>query len=143
MLAEEGLENVWARHEVLAGAVRAAVGAWSVPGGLELFVEDPASRSNAVTAVMTGDVDARRLRRICEEEAGVTLGVALEGADGDGFRIGHMGHLNPPMILGTLGTIEAALAAMDAPVAGSGVAAAAATIGAAMKGDPGGACGRA
>ena len=42
MLAEEGLENVWARHEVLAGAVRAAVGAWSVPGGLELFVTDPA-----------------------------------------------------------------------------------------------------
>jgi len=139
MLAEEGLENVWARHEVLAGAVRAAVGAWAVPGGLELFVEDPGSRSNAVTAVMTGDVDARRLRRICEEEAGVTLGVALEGADGDGFRIGHMGHLTPPMILGTLGTIDAALTAMDAPVSGSGVAAAAAAIGTAMAqaGQPG------
>lgn len=133
MLAEEGLEEVWARHATLAGAVRAAVEAWSVPGGLELLVEDPASRSNAVTAVLTGDVDARALRRICEDEAGLTLGVALEGDDGDGFRIGHMGHLNPPMILGTLGTIEAALAAVDAPVGGSGVAAAAATIGTALR----------
>jgi alanine-glyoxylate transaminase/serine-glyoxylate transaminase/serine-pyruvate transaminase len=133
MLAEEGLENVWARHEVLAEGVRAAVQAWSLPGGIEFLVGDPRSRSNAVTTVLTGDIDAHRLRQICEEEAAVTLGVALDAAHGGGFRIGHMGHLNPPMILGTLGTIEAALAALDATVGGSGVAAAAATIGAAMK----------
>ena len=66
--------------------------------------------------MLTGDIDAQRLRRICEEEAALTLGMALEGAYGGGFRIGHMGHLNPPMILGTLGTIEAALAAMEAPI---------------------------
>ena len=136
MLAEEGLEHVWGRHEVLAGSVRAAVGAWSVPGGLQLLVEDPGSRSNAVTTVLTGQIDAGRLRRICEGGAGLTLGVALDGVDGGGFRIGHMGHLNPPMILGTLGTIEAALVAMDAPVGGSGVAAAAAAIGAAMTDSP-------
>jgi len=48
------------------------------------------------------------------------------------IRIGHMGHLNPPMILGTLGTIEAALTKMGSPMGSSGSAAAAATIGAAL-----------
>ena len=60
-------------------------------------------------------------------------GLAIGDVEGRGFRIGHMGHLNPPMILGTLGTVEAALSAMDAPVGGSGVAAAAAELGAAFR----------
>jgi alanine-glyoxylate transaminase/serine-glyoxylate transaminase/serine-pyruvate transaminase len=132
MLAEEGLEAVWARHAVLAEAVRVAVEAWASPGGLELNVIDPASRSNAVTTILTGDVDSGRLRAICERGAGLTLGIALGGEDGRGFRVGHMGHLNPPMVLGTIGTIEAALRAMGAPLASSGVAAAAEVIGAAL-----------
>jgi alanine-glyoxylate transaminase / serine-glyoxylate transaminase / serine-pyruvate transaminase len=132
MLAEEGLEQVWDRHAALASAVRAAVEAWSTPGGLELFVTDPRARSDAVTTVLTGSVDATRLRALCEGAAGLTLGVALGDMGGLAFRIGHMGHLNAPMVLGTLGTIEAALVAMDAPMRASGVAAAAARVGAAM-----------
>ncbi|MDY7100044.1 MAG: aminotransferase class V-fold PLP-dependent enzyme [Actinomycetota bacterium] len=133
MIAEEGLENVWARHATLAGAVRAAIDAWSAPAGLEPFVAEPSARSNAVTTVLTGSIDAEHLRKVCEVEAGLTLGLALAGDHGPAFRIGHMGHLNPPMILGTLGTIEAGLAAIGAPTGGSGAAAAAAHVGAAMR----------
>lgn len=130
MLADEGMENVWWRHEVLAGAVRAAVKAWSAPGGLELNIQAEGHQSNAVTTVLTNDIDMPTLRRLAEEQAGLVLGVPLAGFEGRAFRIGHMGHLNPPMLLGTLGTIESVLIQMNAPLGGSGVAAAAAHIGA-------------
>ncbi|HEX6786009.1 MAG TPA: aminotransferase class V-fold PLP-dependent enzyme [Acidimicrobiales bacterium] len=129
MLEEEGLEAVWARHAVLANVIHAAVEAWAAPGGLELNILDPAARSNAVTTILAGTVDPDRLRATCEQQAGLTLGVGLGPFEGRAFRIGHMGHLNPTMVLGTLGTIEAALLAAGAPLGGSGVAAAAATAG--------------
>ena len=132
MLFEEGLENVWRRHCVLADAVRAAVDAWRAPNGFSFNVVDPQSRSNSVTTVLTGEIDASELRRIAESEAGLTLGVGLDEFADRAIRIGHMGHLNPPMILGTLGTIEAALTKMGSPMGSSGSAAAAATIGAAL-----------
>lgn len=134
MIAEEGLENVWARHKVFGSAIRAAVDTWSAPGGLQLAVAEPSERSDSVTTVMTGSIDPARLRQVCETQAGLTLGIALgEEYERSAFRIGHMGHLNPPMVLGTLGTIEAALTAMGAPMGGSGVAAAAARISQAMR----------
>lgn len=123
MLREEGLENVWARHEVFGTAVRTAVDTWAAPGGLELNITDPAAQSNAVTTILTNTIDSSTLRTICEEQAGLTVGLGLL-ASGDAFRIGHMGHLNPPMLLGTLATVEAALVSMGAPLGGSGVAAA-------------------
>ncbi len=129
MLEEEGgLDAVWERHAVLAGAVRTAVEAWSSPGGLELNVTDPTARSNAVTTVRTGTIDARRLREVCEREAGLVLGVGIGTFGREAVRIGHMGYLNPPMILGTVATIEAGLLAMHAPIGASGVAAAAAEV---------------
>ena len=132
MLEDEGLEEAWRRHAVLADAVRAAVDAWSTPGGLELNITEPSARANSVTMILGGSVDADRLRALCFDQAGLTLGVGIGEHEGRGFRIGHMGHLNPPMVLGTLGTVESALAAIDAPTASSGVAAAAAVIGRAM-----------
>ncbi|WP_420622750.1 pyridoxal-phosphate-dependent aminotransferase family protein [Candidatus Poriferisodalis sp.] len=128
MIDEEGLENVWERHRVFASAIHAAVEAWSTPGGLELNVVDPAHRSNSVTMIRTGEVSAQQLRATCETEAGLTLGLSITGNADAEFRIGHMGHLNPPMLLGTLGTIEATLSAIDAPMGASGVAAAAQVI---------------
>jgi alanine-glyoxylate transaminase/serine-glyoxylate transaminase/serine-pyruvate transaminase len=129
MIAEEGgLDAVWRRHEVLAGAVHAAVDAWAKPGAIEANVAEPSARSNAVTTVLTGSIDPDQLARICEERAGLVLGAGIGGFGGRAFRIAHMGHLNPPMLLGTLGTIEASLLAMQAPLGGSGVAAAAAFI---------------
>jgi alanine-glyoxylate transaminase / serine-glyoxylate transaminase / serine-pyruvate transaminase len=67
--------------------------------------------------------------RICREHMGVTLGLGIGGVQGTSFRIGHMGHVNAPMILGVIGTIETALHRMGVPIAGSGVAAAAAALG--------------
>jgi len=128
MIAEEGLERIWARHRVFADAVRAAVAAWAGPEGIGFHVLAPEHRSDVVTTVRTGRIDAPRLRRICEERAGLTLGVGLGDLEPKTFRIGHMGHMNPPMVLGVLATIEAALHALEAPIAGSGVAAAAASL---------------
>ncbi len=128
MIREEGLDARWARHRVLAGAVRAAVDAWSTPGGLSLNVVEPTERANSVTTIHTGSVDSLALSLICREQMGVTLGVGVGTIAGTSFRIGHMGHVNAPMVLGVLGSIEAALVAMDAPMAGSGIAAAAACL---------------
>ena len=96
-------------------------------GGIEFNITDPARRANCVTTLLTHSIDPVELRRRCAEEAGVVLGLGI--ADVQGVRIGHMGHLNPPMILGTLGTMEAAMRSMNAPLGGSGVAAAAEVIG--------------
>jgi alanine-glyoxylate transaminase/serine-glyoxylate transaminase/serine-pyruvate transaminase len=129
MIAEEGgLDAVWARHQVLADAVRAAVAAWATEGGMSFNIVDPAARSNAVTTVLTGSLDVERMRALCQQRAGLTVGVGIRGLDGVAFRIGHMGHLNPPMLLGALGTIEAAWGALGAPMGASGVAAAARVI---------------
>ena len=128
MIAEEGMEARWDRHQRLAEAVWAAIEAWSTEGGIGFNIGDQQHRSTAVTTVLTGDIDAEEIRRRCKEGAGVTLGSAIGGM-ANHFRIGHMGHLNPPMLLGTLGTIEAALVSMGAPMGGSGVAAAAAHLG--------------
>lgn len=127
MLFEEGLDNVWWRHEVLSGAIRAAVDAWSEGNEIEHNITDRNYRSNAVTTVRTGSIDANQLRSMAENEAGLVLGIEI-GGFGNAFRIGHMGHLNPPMVLGALGTIEATLLQMGATLPSSGVAAAAAAL---------------
>ncbi len=132
MLFEEGLDHVWHRHEVIADAVRAAVSAWSRPDGIGFQVLDPEARSNAVTGVETNSIDSLEFQRRCFDRANLAIGIGM-GETGDRrFRIGHMGHLNPPMILGTLGTIESVLLSMGEPIEQSGVAAAAAVIGTAL-----------
>jgi alanine-glyoxylate transaminase / serine-glyoxylate transaminase / serine-pyruvate transaminase len=128
MIDEEGLDARWQRHAALASAVRAAVDAWAAPGGLSLVVRDPAHRADSVTTIVTGSVDAGRLSEITRDRGGVTLGVGLLDLAGRAFRIAHMGHVSAASILGVLGVVEAALLAIDAPIAGSGVAAAAKTV---------------
>lgn len=131
ILEEEGLEQCWARHETFARAVWAAVETWGARGSIALNIAEPAARSRSVTAIRTGAGEATRLRRWCEAVAGVTLGIGLEapGADPDSlFRIAHMGHLNPPMLLGTLASVEAGLRALDIPHGPGAVEAAAAVI---------------
>lgn len=132
MILEEGLEQVWRRHAIHAAAVWAAVETWGTgEGALTLNIADAALRSHAVTTIRTGPGDGARLRAWCAETAGLTLGIglAVPGIDpADIFRIGHMGHLNPPMLLGTLATIEAALAALAIPHGRGGIEAAAGVI---------------
>jgi alanine-glyoxylate transaminase/serine-glyoxylate transaminase/serine-pyruvate transaminase len=132
MIEEEGMESRWRRHQVLAGAVRAAVDAWSTPDGLSLYVPRPEHRGDSVTTIRTGSIDAVRLAAICRDMCGVTLGVGLSHLAGRAFRIAHMGHVSAASTLGVLGVVESALQSMDAPLAGSGVAAAAQVISTAM-----------
>ena len=121
---------MWQRHTVMAAAVRAAVEAWSTPGGIEFNVLEPAHRSNCVTSVLTGSIDGEELRKRCKAQAGLTLGTGIGGMQG--FRFAHMGHMNPPMILGAIATTEAMLRAMGAPLGGSGAAAAVQVVGEAL-----------
>ena len=68
--------------------------------------------------------DPERLQRYCNEVCGVILGTGIGDLSGRAFRIAHMGHVNAPMILGTLGAIEMALGALKIPHGRSGVGAA-------------------
>lgn len=131
---EEGLEAVLTRHGTLARAVWAAFEAWAKVGPLELNVPDSADRSHAVTSVRVGPPHGTALRDWMDEIAGVTLGIGLGMAPpGDPawhgfFRIGHMGHVNAQMILGTLTSIEAGLSALGIEHGEGGAAAAAKVV---------------
>jgi alanine-glyoxylate transaminase / serine-glyoxylate transaminase / serine-pyruvate transaminase len=116
MLFEEGLDNVFERHRLLGEAVRRAVSVWAEGQVLSLNIEEPGERSNTVTTVlMSGDHDPAGLQRYCKEKCGVVLGVGIGDLQGQAFRIAHMGHVNAPMILGTLGVIEVGLNALGIP----------------------------
>jgi alanine-glyoxylate transaminase/serine-glyoxylate transaminase/serine-pyruvate transaminase len=131
MLLEEGMENVWNRHAVLAGAYWAAADTWGQNGDLTLNVADVDNRSHAVTALKLNEPDGTRLREWLSAHMGITLGIPLGMADWDApewhgyFRIGHMGHLNAQMVLGVIGAIETAFVALDIPHGAGGAAAAA------------------
>jgi alanine-glyoxylate transaminase/serine-glyoxylate transaminase/serine-pyruvate transaminase len=111
LLLAETLEGAWARHAVFAEAVRAAVAAWAADGPLDFNVIDPRERADSVTTVLTGGADAEAFRAFCRDELGLVLGTGLGDFAGRSFRIGHMGWLNPPMILGTLAVTQVGLAA--------------------------------
>ena len=134
MLHGEGLENVWARHRVLASAIWAACESWGQAGPLELNVSDPAHRSCAVTALRLEAPNSTALREWVEDRLGLTLGIGLGMAPpGDPawhgfFRLGHMGHVNGHMIMGLLGGIESGLAALDIARGTGALEAAAAVI---------------
>lgn len=126
ILLEEDMENIWHRHHVQAQAVWAAVDAWSANGDMQLNVPVISDRSLVVTCVKTKPGLAARLRQWCEEETGMTLGIGLSLVPGGKptdsvFRIGHMGHLNPHALLGTLACIEAGLKVLGSGDPGPGV----------------------
>jgi alanine-glyoxylate transaminase/serine-glyoxylate transaminase/serine-pyruvate transaminase len=109
LLFAEGLDAVFERHRRLAGAVHAAVQAWSAAGALGFFCQVPSARSVSVTTVTVPpgtDVDA--LRAVARERFQVAFAGALGPLQGRGFRIGHLGDQNPASILGCLAAIEAA-----------------------------------
>jgi alanine-glyoxylate transaminase/serine-glyoxylate transaminase/serine-pyruvate transaminase len=122
MLFEEGLDNVFRRHALLSEAVRRAVERWSAEAALEFNILRPAERSNSVTMVRFAEGrDLTPLLEYCRRNCGVVLGVALGELKGKGLRIAHMGHVNAPMILGTLGAVETGLVALGIPHGRGGV----------------------
>ena len=125
MLFAEGLDNVFLRHRLLAETVRRAVEVWSGKGTLAFNIVDAAERSDTVTTVLVGDgCNPEALRDYCEFKCGVVLGRGIGKLNGKAFRIAHMGHVNAPMVLGTLGTIEMGLRALGIAHGSGGVQAA-------------------
>jgi alanine-glyoxylate transaminase / serine-glyoxylate transaminase / serine-pyruvate transaminase len=110
MLFEEGLDAVVARHRRLADAVRACVACWAEAGALAFHCAVPEARSNAVTAIRVAPgIDPDAMRRLARDSYQTALGAGLGDLEGKAFRIGHLGDLNEPMILGTLAACELAL----------------------------------
>jgi len=125
MIEEEGLDNIFARHYRLAEATRRAVRAWRQNDGPEIFAVDPRAQSDSITAVQVPEgYDADKVRQLCLDKFNVSLGGGLDRLRGHVFRIGHMGDLNEPMILGALAVVEIALELCGVPHGKGGVAAA-------------------
>ena len=121
MLHEEGLENVFARHDRLAEATRTAVRAW----GLEIMCRDPKFYSPTVTAVMLpAGHDADAFRNLALDTFNISYGSSFGPYAGKYFRIGHLGDVNDGMLMGTLAITEMALAVAGIPHRKGGVQAA-------------------
>ena len=125
MLMDEGLQNVFARHQRFGRATRAAVTAW----GLDIVAQNPAEFSGVLTAVMMPEgVDADAFRQIVLERFDMSLGTGLGKLKGKIFRIGHLGDFNDLMLAGTLGGVEMGLALAGVPHKTGGILAALASL---------------
>ncbi len=118
MLMEEGLENVFRRHNRLGEATRLAVKAWE----LNLLCQNPEEYSSSLTAVvMPAGYDADAFRKLVLEKFNMSLGNGLGKLAGKVFRIGHLGDFNDLMLAGTLSGIEMGLALAKVPFSKGGV----------------------
>jgi alanine-glyoxylate transaminase / serine-glyoxylate transaminase / serine-pyruvate transaminase len=126
LIEEEGLERVTARHTRLAEAVRRAVNVWGGNGaGPSVYCLDPARASDSVTTILMPEGhNAEAVRSVAIERFNTMTGGGLAKLSGKVFRIGHMGDLNEPMILGSLAAVEMSLAAAGVPHTAGGVQAA-------------------
>jgi alanine-glyoxylate transaminase / serine-glyoxylate transaminase / serine-pyruvate transaminase len=122
MLFEEGLPAVFRRHRLLAEAVRRAVAVWAEGGAIDFNIAAPAERSDTVTTVLMTNPEA--LQAYCNVRCGVVLGTGFGEMAGKAFRIAHMGHVNAPAVLGTLGVVEMGLQALAIPHRSGGTQAA-------------------
>jgi len=120
MLLEEGLDNVFARHDRWAEATRRAVAGW----GLENLCLNPDEYSSVLTAVMVPDGhDADHVRNVILENFDMSLGTGLGKVKGKGkvFRIGHLGDFNDLTLMGTLSGVEMGLELAGVPHQRGGV----------------------
>lgn len=125
MMLEEGLDNVFARHQRLAAATRAAVEAW----GLEVLCQNPDEYSPVLTAVMMPDgKGADAFRALVLEKFDMSLGAGLSKLADKIFRIGHLGETNDLTLMGALSGVEMGLAAAGVPHKSGGVLAAMARL---------------
>ncbi len=121
LLEEEGLENVFKRHDRHAEAARRAVRAW----GLEILCANPAEYSSSLTAVLMpqGHSEIAFRERVLER-FNLALGSGLTKLRDKVFRIGHLGDFNDLMLLGTLAGVEMGLDLAAVPHQKGGVDAA-------------------
>jgi alanine-glyoxylate transaminase/serine-glyoxylate transaminase/serine-pyruvate transaminase len=125
MLDEEGLPNVFARHDRLAAATRAAVRAWGEKGAIELQCVTPADYSSSLTAVRLAEGhSADALRALILKRFNMSLGNGLGILKDRVFRIGHLGDINDLTLLGALSGVEMGLKLAGIPCGDGGVDAA-------------------
>jgi alanine-glyoxylate transaminase/serine-glyoxylate transaminase/serine-pyruvate transaminase len=121
MLHEEGLDNVFARHDRHAEATRRAVRAW----GLEIQCAEPRDYSSSLTAVRLPEGhSADALRATILERFNMSLGNGLGILKDRVFRIGHLGDIGDLQLVGTLGGVDMGLRAAGVPHRTGGVQAA-------------------
>ena len=121
MFEEEGLDNVFKRHDRFAEATRRAVAAW----GLENLCLEPKEYSSVLTAViLPNGFDADKLRALILDRFDMSLGMGLGKIQGKVFRIGHIGDLNDLTLAGTLCGVEMGLSLFGVPFQKGGVDAA-------------------
>jgi alanine-glyoxylate transaminase / serine-glyoxylate transaminase / serine-pyruvate transaminase len=121
MLEEEGLPNVFRRHQRLAEAARRAVSAWD----LEILAQNPEEYSSTATAVLLpGPHSESAFRALVLERFNLALGAGLGKVAGKVFRIGHLGDFNDLMLAATLAGIEMGLSLAGVPHRRGGVASA-------------------
>jgi alanine-glyoxylate transaminase/serine-glyoxylate transaminase/serine-pyruvate transaminase len=121
MLHEEGLDNVFARHDRLAEATRRAIKTW----GLDTICRDAKYYSPTITAVLLPEGhDADAFRALALEQFNISYGSSFGRFTGKMFRIGHLGDINDAMMLGGLAVTEMALALANIPHKKGGVQAA-------------------
>ena len=133
LLFAEGMESAFRRHRLLAEATRRAIEIWSEGQALGFNIVAPHERSDTVSVVLTPGCDPDALRTWCRENCGVVLGQGIGDLSGKAFRIAHMGHVNAPMLLGTIGVIEMALGALGVPHGTGGVGDAIAWLGRSLR----------
>jgi alanine-glyoxylate transaminase/serine-glyoxylate transaminase/serine-pyruvate transaminase len=121
MLHEEGLDNVFARHDRLAEATRRAIKTW----GLEIICRDPKCYSPTITAILLPDGhDADAFRALALDRFNISYGASFGRFQGKMFRIGHLGDVNDTMMMGALAATEMALQLAGVPIKKGGAQAA-------------------
>ncbi len=116
MLSEEGLDAAFARHRRLGDATRAAVDAWATGGAMEINALVPEQRAESITTIRVEEgFDTKQFQSVLRDRFNVAVGGGLGQLEGKAFRIGHMGDINEPMILGTLASVESVFKILDIP----------------------------
>jgi alanine-glyoxylate transaminase/serine-glyoxylate transaminase/serine-pyruvate transaminase len=131
MIEEESLDAIFARHARLGEATRECVRAWSGSNGgangkgPSLYGQTKDRLSNSVTTILMPEGHTSdAMRKVALERFNLSLGGGLGPLMGKVFRIGHLGDLNEPMLLGCLATTELAMKTVGVPFASGGVDAA-------------------
>ncbi|HLS20738.1 MAG TPA: alanine--glyoxylate aminotransferase family protein [Bacillota bacterium] len=120
MFSEEGLDNVYARHELMKEMTRAALKALNVP----LLVADEFASPTVTSAIIEED-EADQLRAILNEEFGLTFAGGQQHLKGKIIRIGHMGYCSPAHVLQMISLLEIGLQRLGKDISiGEGVKAA-------------------
>jgi alanine-glyoxylate transaminase / serine-glyoxylate transaminase / serine-pyruvate transaminase len=129
MLEEEGLPNVFARHDRHAAATRAAARVWGQAGAVELQCQAPSDYSSSLTAVRLAEGhSADKLRALILPRFNMSLGNGLGILKDRVFRIGHLGDFNDLTLIGALSGVEMGLKLAKIPCASGGVDAAMAVL---------------